>query len=152
MPRRFGTIGRWVEQGEPAADLLHVEDQLHLVTRRHLEADRLALTDLVAGGDPLHRRTGPLDSRLELVEIAGVVDLEREPVDADTGVLANREAVVIALVPTLEEDALALLVVGALADVETEHLGVVRRGEFEVRSRDVDVTQSKDSHVGRPYA
>lgn len=42
------------------------------------------------------------------------------------------------------------IVIGALTDVEPEHLGVVGSGEFEVRSRDVDVTQSEDSHDGRP--
>ena len=48
----------------------------------------------------------------------------------------------IALVPALEEQA----VVGALDDVEPEHLRVVGGGEFEVGSADVDVRQAEDPH------
>ena len=50
---------------------------------------------------------------------------------------------VVALVPALEEQAL----VGALDDVEPEHLRVVGGGELEVRDADVDVRQAEDPHA-----
>ena len=120
-----------VEQREPAADLLDVVHDLHLVAGRRLEADRLALPDLLALADPLDAEPVALDGGLELVEVVLELGLEREAVDADPRVVADRQAVVVALVPALEEQA----VVGALDDVEPEHLGVVGGGKFEIRER-----------------
>ena len=46
-----------VEQRQPAADLLDVVHDLHLVTGRRREADRLTLADLFALADPPRHRT-----------------------------------------------------------------------------------------------
>ena len=117
-----------VEERQPATDLLDVVHDLHLVAGRRLEADRLALPDLLALADPPHAEPVALDGGLELVEVVLELGLEREAVDADPRVVADRHAVVIALVPALEEQAL----LGALDDVEPEHLGVVGGGELEI--------------------
>ena len=74
--------GPRVEQRQPAADLLDVVHDLHLVSRRRLEADRLALPDLFALADPLDVEPVALDGGLELVEVVLELGLEREAVDA----------------------------------------------------------------------
>ena len=104
MPCRSGTIGGGIDQRQAAPDLLDAVDEFHLVTRWDLEANRLALADLVAGCDSLHRCTCGFDSRLEALQVGGVLHLEREPVDPDAGVLADRKAVMITFVPALQED------------------------------------------------
>ena len=103
---------------------------LHLVAGRRREADRLALPDLLALADPPHAEPVALDGGLELVEVVLELGLEREAVDADPQVVPDRQAVVVALVPALEEQAL----LGALDDVEPEHLRVVGGGELEIQA------------------
>ena len=132
-----------VQEREPATDLLDVVHDLHLVTGRRLEADRLTLPDLFALADAPHAEPVALDGGLELVEVVLELGLEREAVDADPRVVPDRQAVVVALVPALEEQAL----LGALDDVEPEHLRVVGGGELEIRRADVDVRQAKDAHA-----
>ncbi len=131
-----------VAQREPAADLVDVVDELHLVARRRLEADRCTLADLCAGGDALDGDPVALDTGFERREVVGVLDLEGVAVEPDAGVVADGEAVMVAFVPALEEDA----VLRALGDVEADDLRVVGGGELEVRDGDVDVAQAQDPH------
>jgi len=121
---------------------VHVGDQLHLLTRGKLEPDRLTLTDLVPVGDTLDRMAGSLDSLFEMLQVVGMLDLERKAVEPDPCVVANGQAMMVPLIPALEEDA----VLGALGDLEPHHLGVVRRSQLEVGDRDVDMTQPEDPH------
>ena len=61
----------------------------------------------------------------------------------DASVVANRQAVMVAFVPALEEDA----VLGALADVQTHDLGVIRSGKLKIRHGDVHMAEAEDSHM-----
>ena len=76
-----------------------------------------------------------------------MLDLERKPVDTDPSVLADCQAVMITLIPALEEDA----IVGPIGDVEAEHLGVIRLGQLEVRDGDIDMAETEYSHGLRQY-
>ncbi len=139
-----------VDLVEHATHLGHLVDQLHLVSRRCLEADRFALADRLAPAHPAHRVAVRLDAVLQLGEVVLALDLEREAIDADPGVVAHRQRVVVLLVPTLEEDSVA----GALHLEHAHHLGVVRRREVEVGHGDVDMTETEDSHAAtllRPF-
>lgn len=77
-----------------------------------------------------------------------MLDLERETVEPDPCVVANCQTVVIAFVPTLEEDAIG----GAIGDFQTHHLGVVGGCELEIGHRDVDVAETQDAHAEQPMA
>ena len=85
---------------------------------RRLEADRLALADLFALADALDRDAVLFDPVLEIVEVVFELDLEREPVEADAWVVPDGQAVVVPLVPALEEEAVAVRITGALDQFE----------------------------------
>ena len=139
-----------VQEREPATDLVDVVHDLHLVPGRSLEADRLTLPDLFALADSPHAVPVVLDGGLELIEVVLELGLEREAIDANPRVVPDRQAVVVALVPALQEETL----LGALDDVEPQHLRVVRGGKLEIRGADVDVRKPDDAHaftVGRPF-
>jgi hypothetical protein len=111
--------------------------------RRGLEPDRLALADLLALGDALDADAVGLDLALQIVEVVLELDLERHPVEPHARVVPDREAVVVALVPALEEEA----ILSAFDQVESEHLRVVGSRELEVGSTDVDMCQPENSHA-----
>lgn len=138
--------GRRVGERQPTADLVDISHELHLLSRGQLEANRLALTDLLTIGDTFDGMAGGLDPGFEVREVVGVLDLEGEPIEPDPRVVADREAVMIAFIPALEEDP----VFGSFGDLETHHLRVVRSGELEVGDRDVDVAETENSHDGEP--
>jgi hypothetical protein len=72
-----------------------------------------------------------------------VFEFERETIEPHAGAVANRKAVMIALIPALEKDA----VIGAFRDLKPHHLRVIRGSEFEIGHGDVDMAQPEDSHV-----
>jgi len=82
------------------------------------------------------------DASFEVVEVAGVIALESESIEPDAGVMADRQRVMVALVPTFEEHP----VVGLLDQLHAEDLRVVRSGQLEIGHGDVDMAQTKDSH------
>ena len=93
--------GRRVDQRESTANLLNVEDQLHLMARRNVESDRLSLADLLALGHPSNGMAGRFDTRLEHVEIALMFHPKGKSVDPNPGVVADGETVVVSFVETL---------------------------------------------------
>jgi hypothetical protein len=130
----------WRQQ---VAHLLHAVDELHLVSAGQHEADGRSVT-----GGPLVRRVPAhvharcLQPALVVLEVLDVGDLEAEVVQSVRRLQRQDDAVVLVLVPALEEDPGD--VPGRLD--HADHLGVVGGGQLEVGDADLDVRQAQDAH------
>ena len=128
---------------EQVADLLHAVDQLHLVPAGQVEADRRAVPGSpLVGGEAAYGDAGRLEPLLVVVEVLGVGDLEAEVVQPVGRLQGEDDAVVLVLVPALQEDPVA---VPAGLD-HADDLGVVGGGELEIGDPDLDVGQAQDRH------
>ena len=130
-----------VVAGPGGADLLDVVHELHDVAARSGEADRLPLPEVLAAAEALDREAEARHPVLEVGEVVLVVDLERHEVHADPRCVAQPQRVVVFLVPALEVDRVLV----ACGDLHAHDLGVVRRGQGEVRDGDVDVAETQDA-------
>ncbi len=133
---------RRVQLAEQAAGLVQLVDQLHGLTGRDAEPDRLALADGLAAADPLHLAAVLGYGVLQLGQVVLALDPEAEQVEPGPRVVAEPDRVVVLLVPALEVDR----VLAAFGQLQAEYLGVVGGGQLKVGGTDVDVGKAQDSH------
>jgi hypothetical protein len=133
---------RRVDLRQQAADPLDLADQLHELAGGRLEADRLALADGLAAGDPAHREAVGLDAGFEHGQVLVPLDLEADQVEADAWGISQLDGMMVGLVPALEVD----LGGGPLDLKQAEHLGVVGGGQIQIGHAHVHVRQAEDPH------
>ena len=125
------------------ADLLLFGVELHQVAGRDGEPEALAGLRMLAGRNPFHvgAQARLLDVLRELLERRRRIDAPAHVVHARFVGFTQHDAVMIVLVPRLEEDALCLVVTRGLN--ESKHVPVVlqRRFQLEDANRHVSRTQ-----------
>jgi len=94
------------------------------------------------GGIAAYGDAGGLQSLLVVVEVIGFGDLESEMVQAVGGLHGQDHAVVLVLVPALEEDP------GGIPPGldHADDLGVVGGGELKIGDAELDVGKAQDRH------
>ena len=124
------------------AELFLLGEQLHLVAGRDREAKALAGHRMLARRDPCRvgDQTGLLEVDRELLQRGGRIDPPAHVVHARFVGLAQHDAVVVVLVPGLQEDP-ALLVARRFGESENVDVMLECRVHFEHTDRDVPGTQ-----------
>ena len=134
---------RRVEQREPVADLLHLGVDLHDVTARCVEADRVTHRPLGLRRESLHGAPVALERRLVAGEILDRLGLPADVLDPVARCFGQDHRVVVVLVPPLQVDVTLV----ALDLAQPEDLGVVADAQLEVGDADFDVTETEDAHA-----